>query len=235
MKKFIFCDLHIGHKDAKCDVITEAIKYVRGKAQEGDEIWGLGDWFHMREEGVGKCRGHAVTQEILKLADDIPIKLIPGNHDDELESNYSEFFKPIQIVTPFEKNGIWYCHGHEFDPACQLLPKWWQRLWGRLTRKRTPGVLKGKAPTQTYLMAVHLVHSRAILNLLDEIKKGKNYRGIVLGHTHLPLQQECPELPFLLNGGDMRDSSTFIVQQDDGFHLMQWNGKQWQETSSLKV
>ena len=235
MKKFIFCDLHIGHKDAKCDVIAEAIKYVRSEAEQGDEIWGLGDWFHITEEGVEKCRGHAVTEEFLRLADEIPTKLIPGNHDYPLESNYSQLFKPIEIVKPFEENGICYRHGHEFDPAWKLFPTWFHKLWGRLTRKRTPGVLKGEAPTDIYLMACHLVHSRAILDLLDAIKNGKDLRGIVLGHTHLPLQQECPELPFLLNGGDMRDSLTFIVQDDYGFHLMHWNEGQWQEMSNLKM
>jgi len=103
--------------------------------------------------------------------------------------------------------------------------------------QRTPGLLRGDSITEPYLTAVNLVHSRALLELQEKGKKeGQQYKGIVLGHTHLPLQEECPELPFLLNSGDMRDSSTFVVNDDTGLHLMQWDSQQnqWRVTSSLK-
>lgn len=233
MKRFIFCDLHIGHEDANCDVIAKAIEYVRGKAEEGDEIIGLGDWFHF-DEGVDKCRGEAITEELLRLADEIPTKLIPGNHDADLEKKHSELFKPIEIVPPFSENGIWYRHGHEFDFLCKYIPKWLHKVFG-IFGKKTPGVLKGEPATFTYLMCCHAIHSKATRELIKEIENGKDYRGILLGHTHLPLQQEAPELPFLINGGDMRDSLTFLVQDDHGFHLMHWKDTYWQEVSRLAV
>ena len=235
MKKFIFSDLHIGHKDTKYSVIREAINHVRSTAEEGDEIWGLGDWFHMAEEGVDTCRSHVITEELITLAGEIPIKLVTGNHDYELEC-HSELFIPIQIVKPFEEdgfyhfeeNGIWYGHGQQFDPACKYVHRRLRKWMARLTGKKTPGVLKGEKPTWNYLQAVNIVHSQAILELQD-----KDYKGIVLGHTHFPLLR--PEIPFLINGGDMMDSLTFTVQDDHGFHLMQWNGSRWQEISHLKI
>ena len=51
MKKFILSDLHIGHKDAQYQAMDEAINYIKKEAKPGDEIWGLGDWFHMYENG----------------------------------------------------------------------------------------------------------------------------------------------------------------------------------------
>lgn len=255
MKKFIFCDWHIGHKDhkeANYNVMTEAINYVRGNHEEGDEIWGLGDWFHMvdGEVGVEKCRDHAVTKALIRLAGEIPIKLVWGNHDYELGS-HSGLFSPIEIVQPLqeneipflkgnpflEDNGIWYGHGQQFCPICKMFSKRVRKCWAKLIGKKTPGYLKGEAPTKTYLTAVHWVHSTAILDVIEAREKGKHYRGIVLGHTHLPLQYQCPELPFLINGGDMMDSLTFLVQDDNVFHLMKWNKteKKWQEMSNLIV
>jgi UDP-2,3-diacylglucosamine pyrophosphatase LpxH len=65
---------------------------------------------------------------------------------------------------------------------------------------------------------------------------GQDCKGIVLGHLHLPLIQEAPELPYLLNDGDMRHSATFVLQDDDGFHLIRWDYSynQWLVISSLQ-
>lgn len=49
MKKFILSHLHIGYKDALYDVMDQALIYIRRESKACDEIWGLGDWFHMYE------------------------------------------------------------------------------------------------------------------------------------------------------------------------------------------
>jgi len=85
VKKFILSDLHIGHKDAQYDAIDQAIAYIQREAKTGDEIWGLGDWFHMYENGFEHCLQHPMTQKIRDLAGHIPTKLLPGNHDHVLE------------------------------------------------------------------------------------------------------------------------------------------------------
>jgi UDP-2,3-diacylglucosamine pyrophosphatase LpxH len=86
-------------------------------------------------------------------------------------------------------------------------------------------------------MLVNLVHSRAILNLQERVKKEhQECKGIVLGHTHLPMHQQSPELLFLLNDGDMRHSSTFTVEDDDGFCQLTWDSvkNKWREISVPK-
>jgi UDP-2,3-diacylglucosamine pyrophosphatase LpxH len=242
VKKFILSDLHIGHRDSQYDVMDRAIDYVRHQAEKGDQIWGLGDWFHILENGFDCCINHPMTQKFRDLAGQVPTKLIPGNHDHELERYRDDTglpnpITPIQLIKPFEENGIWYCHGHEYDPVYEYVP-WILGLWNWLTGKRTPGRLKEYSVTERYLMAVNLVHSRALLGLRERARKeGRTYKGIVIGHTHLPLQQETPELPFLLNDGDMRHSSTFAVEDDVGFRILQWNSgrNDWQVTSKLSV
>jgi UDP-2,3-diacylglucosamine pyrophosphatase LpxH len=237
MTRFILSDLHIGHKDAQYDVMDQAITYIRKKAAAGDEIWGLGDWFHMYENGFEHCLSHPMTQKFRDLAGEIPTRLMPGNHDHELEKyrdnpSMGNPLSPIILIKPFLNNGLWYCHGHEYDPTVQYLPDWLIWLWNKIPHKSTPGNIRGPAITEKYLLVVQLVHSRALLSLQEKARKeGQNYKGIVLGHTHLPMRQESPDLLFLLNDGDMRHSATFTVEDNTGFHLMRWSSKQnqWSE------
>jgi predicted phosphodiesterase len=88
--------------------------------------------------------------------------------------------------------------------------------------------------TERFIMLVYLVHSRALINLQQKVKKEhQECKGIILGHTHLPLYQRSPELLFLLNDGDMRHSSTFTVEDDVEFHQLTWNSgqNQWRVLS----
>jgi UDP-2,3-diacylglucosamine pyrophosphatase LpxH len=230
MKKFILSDLHIGHKDAQYSAMDEMIAYIQKEAKPGDEIWGLGDWWHMYENGFDNCLQHPMTQKFRDLAAQIPTKLLPGNHDHILEKYrdnpaLTNPISPITLIKPFMEGDIWYCHGHEYDPSVQYIPHQLMWLWNHLPqRKITPGNLKIDSITERYMMLVYLVQSRAIINLQNKVKKEhQECKGIVFGHTHLPLYQRSPELMFLLNDGDMRHSSTFTVEDDTEFHHMTWN------------
>ena len=85
MKKFLISDIHIGHKDAQYKVMDHAIDYIRKFGKTGDEIWGVGGWFHMYENSFEFCLQNPMTQKFRDLANEIPTKLIPGNHDHILE------------------------------------------------------------------------------------------------------------------------------------------------------
>ena len=233
MKKFTLSDLHIGHKDAQYSVMDRAIAYIRQEAKPGDEIWGLGDWFHMYENGFELCLRHPMTQKFRDLSAEVPTKLLPGNHDHILEKYrdnpaLGNPLSPIKLIKPFMEDSIWYCHGHEYDPSVQYIPHRLMWLWNHLPqRKITPGNLKIDFVTERYIMLVYLVHSRALLNLQSKVKKEhQECKGIVLGHTHLPLHQRSPDLLFLLNDGDMRHSSTFTVEDETEFHQLTWNQEQ---------
>jgi len=243
VKKFILSDLHIGHKDAQYDAMDQAITYIRKEAKAGDEILGLGDWFHMYENGFENCLQHPMTQKFRDLAGQIPTKLLPGNHDHILEKyrdnpDLGNPISPIKLIEPFMEGGIWYCHGHEYDPSVQYIPRQLMWLYNHLPRRKvTPGNLKMSSITERFIMLVYLVHSRALINLQQKVKKEhQECKGIILGHTHLPLHQQSPELLFLLNDGDMRHSSTFTVEDDVDFHHLTWNPdkNQWRVKSVSK-
>lgn len=231
MKRFILSDLHIGHPDAQYDVMEKVIGYISQNYETGDEIWGLGDWFHIND-GIGfdNCLAYPAAKKFGELAAKIPTKLIPGNHDGDLE-DYQEgrklpaIISSISIVNPFMSDGIWYCHGHEYDPSL-----WPLTFLGMLTswlphkKQTTPGTVKSEVISEQYLKAVQPVQVFALLDAKDK----EGCKGIVFGHTHLPLYQESPDsgVPFLLNDGDMRGSSTFVVNKDNKFQFITWNPEQ---------
>jgi len=235
VKKFILSDMHIGYTYSQYDVMDQAIVYIRKNAELGDEIWGLGDWFHIYENGFDHCISHPMTQKFRDLAREIPTRLLPGNHDRELEKyrdnpGLGNPISPITIIKPFMDKGIWYCHGHEYDPSVSELPSQFMWLWNHLWGRTTPGNLKGNIITERFLIYVYFVHSRALLSIQEKTKKeNPECKGIVLGHTHMPLHQDSPELPFLLNDGDMRRSATFAIEDDVNFNQLTWNAgqKQW--------
>jgi UDP-2,3-diacylglucosamine pyrophosphatase LpxH len=238
LKKFLISDIHIGHKDAQYEVMDQAIAYIRKEAKPGDEIWGLGDWFHMYENGFEFCLKNPMTQKFRDLAGDIPIKLVPGNHDHILEKYrdnpaLENPVSPIKLAKPFMADGLWYCHGHEYDPAVEYIPYPIMWIFKYLPLKQvTPGNLRGSFISERFLMLANLVHARALLNLVKRNKDEQlDCKGIVLGHTHLPIHQLSPELPFLLNDGDMRHSATFTVEDEKQFVQMTWDAdaREWRK------
>ena len=143
-----------------------------------------------------------ITAKLRDLAIRVPTRLIPGNHDNQLAKFYDNPdavnpISPIEIIRPFWRDGFYYCHGHEYDPAVKYIGSWLPSYWDRFTHRRTPGDLKADRLTTQFLMAVGLVHSIALLELPGQAEKeNQECRGIVLGHTHLPVVLQAPELPF---------------------------------------
>ncbi len=194
-------DLHIGHPQAQYDVMEEAVKYILQNAQVGDSIWGLGDWFHLNEMGMEECMNRPITRKLRDLAIRVPTRLIPGNHDNQLQKYYDNPdlvnpISPIEITRPFWRDGFLYCHGHEYDPAAKYIGSWLPSFWDRYLHKKTPGELKTDNLTEEFLMAVSLVHSRALLALPKKLRKKANYAGGSYWGTRISLpysrRQSCP-------------------------------------------
>jgi UDP-2,3-diacylglucosamine pyrophosphatase LpxH len=191
----------------------------------------------MYERGFEHCLNNPMTGDLRQLASEMPVKLMPGNHDFELgkyrdNPRLGNPISPIKLIEPFASNRLWYCHGHEYDPAVQLLPRPVLWTWNHLKRRITPGNLRGEKITGKYLMMVFLIHTRAMLKLREMIEQEhKDLKGIVLGHTHFPVFQHSPDMLFLFNDGDMRHSATFTVEDDIGFTHLTWNEAEnkWRE------
>ncbi len=87
-------------------------------------------------------------------------------------------------------------------------------------------------------MAVYFIYLRASLSIKKRAEtEGQSFRAVVLGHTHLPFQQQSPGLPLLFDDGDMRHNSTFAVEHEGLFHLMRWDigQNEWLESPGLRL
>jgi UDP-2,3-diacylglucosamine pyrophosphatase LpxH len=208
----------------------QAVYYINQEARpnDGDEIWILGDMLHLHEMGWETCLNKPVTGELMLLARRIPTVLIPGNHEIELRTYWEQHTRPndppdtrishpklgkIQLVKSLETNSFFFCHGDEADPVSQMI-NFVPAVWDRLTTQKTPGEIRiqGRQTDLTFLAVAQMVHAIALTDLIPKKQRelSRLFRGIVLGHTHLPLIEQSSELPYLLDCGDMRDSGTFI-------------------------
>jgi hypothetical protein len=107
---------------------------------------------------------------------------------------------------------------------------WFKSVFMR-KKPATPGEIKGATKgepiTTFYLASIQPIQIGAVL----DARENKHCKGIVFGHTHFPVYQESPDLEvFLLNDGDMRGSSTFVLAEDNQFQLLTWSSAQqsWQ-------
>ncbi len=259
VKRFILCDLHLGPEEPERNVIiNKALDLMQEKVNQNEpgsvEILGLGDWFNIAEEGIDVCAANSLTRRLRNLSSQTRVRLITGNHDYELKDGE---FGGIRIIRPFEEDSIWYCHGHErYCPIWFLYP-WKLQKW--VARRQffpefsvlTPSALKPKIENVNqpkvgkdnnfinkwgksfYTLITNIVHAKATFSTSSN---EESIEGIVLGHTHLPLQWDCPEEPFLINGGDMKDSFTFIEQDGNTFRLMAYDeGAGVYLTKSIKI
>ncbi len=239
MQRFILSDLHMGYANSQYAVMAQAVALIRKIARPGDEVLGLGDWWHMNELGMEKCLAHPMTRTFLDLAGEMPVRLIPGNHDHVLKKyrdnpDMGNPISPINLIKPFWENGVWYCHGDEYDPVAKDLG-WITTLLGKLRRRRTPSYLKQTKLSESYLMAVSLVYNGATLDAQRRTLDGEcDCRGVILGHTHLPCLVQSPELPWLLDDGDMRHNATFVLASEGSLQLMQWQDGGFVPVQTLK-
>jgi len=95
-------------------------------------------------------------------------------------------------------DGIWYCHGMNMT-ICAIYPPQANVVMESSTAKKVDSSnLKMNFITERYIMLVYLVQSRLNQSSTKVKKEHEECKGIVFGHTHLPLFQRSPELLFCL-------------------------------------
>lgn len=143
--------------------------------------------------------------DLKKTASKVPTTIIPGNHDYNLLNlwkNYSDY--NVSINDSFEKDGIYYCHGWNFD----LMQRTGSFTYGWLVLKfpsiyqllfRKPSQIESRndRPTPASI-AIHKKANQYALN--------KNFKYLVMGHTHIPVIQDK-----VIDCGDFIDSNSYMI------------------------
>ena len=119
MKIFCASDLHIGYEHSNHEKILSFFDIVENQA---DELILCGDifdlWRYPYHKMLNTIKPHFkdVMSHLKQTAAEVPITIIPGNHDYNLMKlwkNYEEY--NVIITDSFEKEDKYFCHGWNFD------------------------------------------------------------------------------------------------------------------------
>lgn len=119
MKIYCASDMHIGYERSNHSKINEFLNIVKENA---DELILCGDTFDLWRYPYHKILNSVkpdfedVMSHLKQTAAEVPTTIIPGNHDYNLMKLWKKHGKyNVSIVDPFEKEGIYFCHGWKFD------------------------------------------------------------------------------------------------------------------------
>ena len=199
----------MGHEKANYDKIYELLELAEIKS---DELVLCGDTFDLWRYPVTEI-DETIMPEFKKCLDklkeaakEIPIKIIPGNHDYNLQNAWKDLQKDynVEISDNFYRGDIYFTHGWQFDVrqrrfsfAYSWLVTQFPYLYQRYFKK--PAQMGIKKRDKPYEMS-DKVHIEA-----ENFALKNNLKYVVLGHTHIPTI--CNHI---IDCGDFIDSCSYI-------------------------
>lgn len=221
MRRYIASDFHVGNDVTDYDRVMGFLDLVE---EDADEFLILGDWLELLWSNMTIVTTmepyRSVVEKVRAIARNKPVKLVLGNHDWNIDLFDSEI-EPIEVVEPFAENGVYYCHGFEFDwvsiiAGTPVDPIYWRMhfpfslppAWGLwIINKWFIG------EEDAYFWGIAFIHERV---RAYAVKNG--YNTVVFGHTHFPCEEIRGGIK-LYNCGDMVDSYSYLVQEDGNIEL----------------
>lgn len=209
MKQICASDLHLGYEQTNYNKVCKLFDIAENKF---DELILCGDTFDLWRYPVAKIDNTTMIgfKEVLNLlkeiSNEIPIKIIPGNHDYNLQKVWKNLRKDynVEITNNFYQGNIYFTHGWEFDITQRFgsfayswlitsFPYIYQRFFKKPSQM---GLIKNDIP---YNMSekVHWETQRfAVKNKL---------KYVVMGHTHIPTI-----FGNVVDCGDFVDSCSYV-------------------------
>jgi len=222
VRKYIASDFHNGNKVSDYNRVMGFLDLVEDDA---DEFLILGDWLELLWSNVSILTTVSpyrdVIQKVKAIASKKPTTLVLGNHSWSL-GTFASYIEPVKIAPPFAEDGVYYCHGHQFDWESFILgtpvdPIWWSVNIAFFTLPLGLGFfLLNKilgVEEDAFNKGVAIIHERASKYAL---KNG--YHTVVFGHTHIPIIEERNGVN-LVNVGDQIDSYSYAVQENGTIEL----------------
>ena len=222
MRRYIASDFHNGNEVTDYSRVMSFLDLVDSDA---DEFLILGDWLELFFSNLNIVTTVSpykdIIQKVRAIASKKPTKLILGNHSWNL-GLFKSYIEPVQIVTPFSENGVYYTHGYsEFDwlsfyVGTPVDPIYWQVAFPFVFPWAFPIWLATRVwakAEDTYYWGIALIHERA---RSYAVKKG--YHTIVFGHTHYPVDEVRGGIR-LINVGDALDSYSYAIEEDGNIKL----------------
>jgi len=210
MKIYCASDLHMGYERTNYDKICKFLELAENKS---DELILCGDTFDLWRYSVDKIDKTTMVEfktclnKLKETTKEIPVKIIPGNHDYNLQNVWKDLRKDydVEITDSFYQGDIYFTHGWQFDMRQRRLSfayLWLVTSFPYLYQKyfRKPSQMGLPRNDGAYPV------SKRIHKETEEFAIKNNLKYVVMGHTHIPTQ--CNHI---LDCGDFIDSCTYIV------------------------
>ena len=209
MKQFCASDLHLGYEHTNYDKVCKFLDIAESKS---DELVLCGDTFDLWRYPVAKIDKTTMVgfkeclNSLKETANEIPVKIIPGNHDYNLQKVWKNLRKDynVEITDSFYQGNIYYTHGWQFDIEQRLgnfaygwLVTQFPYIYQKFFRKPSQIQEKNDSPYNI---------SERVHNEAEKFVIKNNLDYIVIGHTHIPTV-----FSHIIDCGDFIDSCSYII------------------------
>jgi UDP-2,3-diacylglucosamine pyrophosphatase LpxH len=226
MKTLIMSDLHIGSKGCKTEEILELLKDESFERYilVGDIIDG---WLFKKYKKFSYQHAR-VIRRLLKLSKNKEIIWISGNHDEFLRKYTPVEIGNIKVVDEFIENGVWYCHGDEFDGIVKMR---WLGMLGSIgydlaiVIDRFLKRFNKKTSLSKYLKDNVKAAVSFMVDFENEMvrqAKKRKCHTVVCGHIHTPDYKIIDGVDYL-NCGDWVENCSYIILENNKFNLCYQN------------
>ena len=222
MKTLIISDLHIGSKGCKTDKILELLKnesYQR-YILVGDIIDG---WLFTKYKKFS-YEHTRVIRRLLKISKNKEIIWISGNHDEFLRKYIPIELGNIKVVNEFIEDGVWYCHGDEFDGIVKMH---WLGILGSIGYDLAIVIdrfLK-RFYKKTSLSKFLKDNIKAAISFMVDFEnemvrqaKKRKCHTVICGHIHTPDYKIIEGVDYI-NCGDWVENCSYVVLKNNKFEL----------------
>ena len=210
MKQICASDMHLGYEHTNYNKVCKLFDIAESKC---DELILCGDIFDLWRYPVAEIDKTTMVgfkdclNSLKETANEIPIKIVPGNHDYNLQNVWKDLRKDynVEITDSFYQGDIYFTHGWEFDIRQRLgsfayawlltsFPYIYQKYFKKPVQM---GIIKDDIP---YDMS-EKIHAEA-----ERFAVKNNLKYVVMGHTHIPTI-----LNHVVDCGDFIDSCSYII------------------------
>jgi len=224
MKRYIASDFHNGNDVSDYDRVMSFLELVDDDA---DEFLVIGDWEELLFSNMNILTTVApykyVTQKVRDIATRKPTFSIVGNHNWNL-GLFASLIEPVKLIPPFAENGVYFCHGHEFDWLSVIVgtpvdPIYFKNAFPFLFPHGVAIWIINKwlgKEEDVYYWQRAVIHER-----VAAFGREKRYHSVIFGHTHYPTEELRGGIR-LYNTGDMIDSYSYLIQTDGIIELQRF-------------
>lgn len=223
MKTLILSDLHIGSKGCKT---KEILQLLKDKTYEryilvGDIIDG---WLFPKYQSFTNDQTK-IIRKFLKLSKKREIIWIAGNHDEFLRKYLPMQIGKIKIVNEFIENGIFFCHGDEYDGIVKM--KWLGKLGSygydiAIVLDRFFKKLGIKKSLSSFLKNNVKAAISFMVDFENEMVRQaikRNCKTVICGHIHHPSDKIINDVRYL-NSGDFIENCSYIEYYSENKNLI---------------